>query len=240
MNTQKLKNYGTRIILELLEKYEGKEGLKKVQIALNTMGKNLTVDGMIGNISIHAIKSVNNKILHQHLYTKKEIPLPISTPSDRPSWVTLAYEELGVKERHGNASNPRIEQYHDTAKGFNWKDDVPWCGSFIAFIMIKSGEGSVKNAFRAKAWKKFGTSISHPVLGAIAIKSRQGGGHVGLIVGISQSGKSLYILGGNQNDEVNIKRYPKNVFTNFRVPLDYKETYTLPIMSGTATVTSEA
>ena len=39
MNTERLKNYGTKLILELLEKYEKKKGLKKVQIALNEMGK---------------------------------------------------------------------------------------------------------------------------------------------------------------------------------------------------------
>lgn len=240
MNTQRLKNYGTRVILELLEKYEGKKGLKKVQRALNSMGKNLVVDGIIGNITINAIKSVSNKTLHKKLYGKESLTTPSVGSAERPSWVQIAYKELGVKEIPGSGSNPRVEQYHDTAKGFNWKDDVPWCGSFVAFVMIKAGKGSVKNAFRAKAWQKFGKLTSTPVLGAIAVKSRKGGGHVGFVVGISSSGRSIYLLGGNQNDEVNIKKYPKNVFIAFRVPVDYEEQYTLPIMHGNDTVTSEA
>ena len=240
MNTQRLKNYGTRFILELLKEHEGKEGLKKVQIALNSMGKNLEVDGIIGNITIDAIKSVNNKTLHKEMYGGDTLIPPTIEANDRPSWIKNTYKVLGVKEIQGNASNPRVDQYHVTAKGFDWKDDVPWCASFVAFVMVKSGKGSVKNAFRAKAWRTFGKFIATPVLGAIAIKSRRGGGHVGFIVGISKSGKYIYLLGGNQNDEVNIKRYSKNIFIEFRVPLDYEDKYTLPIMHGNATVISES
>jgi len=243
MNTERLKNYGTRLILELLEKYEKKKGLKRVQTALNEMGKHLVVDGIIGNITINAIKSVNNKVLHKKIYAQnsRDETTVVESGTHRPSWIKEAYKELGVKEKRGSASNPRVEQYHDAVAGWaSWKDDVPWCGSFVGFIMIKAGQGKVSNSFRAKSWKNYGKRVMEPVLGAIAVKDRRGGGHVGFVVGISSNGKYLYILGGNQNDEVNIKRYSKSVFTDLRVPLDYQDIYTLSIMSGTQRVTSES
>ena len=93
----------------------------------------------------------------------------------------------------------------------------------------------VRDAFRAKEWKAFGKEIATPVHGAIAIKSRSGGGHVAFVVGKSSDGKALYMLGGNQSDSVNIARYDKSVWEKFVVPNDFDETTaTLPIYSKSA------
>ena len=81
---------------------------------------------------------------------------------------------------------------------------------------------------RAKSWLKFGKSAGRPVLGSIAVKSRKGGGHVCFVVGQDPSGDYLYCLGGNQSDAVNIKKYPKRVFLDFRIPNDYYPTKDLP------------
>lgn len=87
--------------------------------------------------------------------------------------------------------------------------------------MVKSGYSAPAAAFRAKAWSLFGRKTKRPVYGAIGIKTRQGGGHVAFVVGQSSDGRYLYMLGGNQNDEVNISRYPKNVWTDFVLPWGY-------------------
>jgi len=241
MNTEQLKNYGTRLILELLDEHEGKDGLKKVQRALNSMGKNLVVDGLVGNITFHAIKSVNNKTLHRKIYGNPSIRfVKPSEPTDQPSWVKFAYQELGIKEISGDsASTERIEQYHDTV-GIAWADDdVPWCASFVGFVMLKANYRLVSNAFRALSWLNFGKRTARPVLGALAIKKRTGGGHVGFVVGKSEDEKHLYLLGGNQNDEVNISRYLRKDFVDLRVPVDYVDQYDLPIMHGKSGLVSE-
>ena len=215
----KLKNPGTRLIVRLINKAYGQDGLKNIQIALNHMGKYLKVDGIIGPITIEAIKSVNNKELHKILddiysgnFKKKAVV--------EPFWLDYAMEELGVKEIHGSKHNPRILEYHSVSGGFS-TDEVPWCASFVNFIMLKAGYKGPKWPAAAKSWLNFGKSSGGPVLGAIAVKSRKGGGHVCFVLGQSKDGKYLYCLGGNQNDEVNIRKYPKNVFIDFRIPADY-------------------
>ena len=233
---EKLKNPGTRVILRLLEKHEGKEGLKIIQKALNRMGKTLAVDGEIGPITIAAIKNVNNKELHAKI---EEIQLfgdkrPEGGNIAEPFWLKYAFDELGVKEVPGPGNNPRVLEYHAVSGGFS-KDSVPWCASFVNFIMLKAGYKGPKWPAAAKSWLNFGKSSHYPVEGAIAVKSRKGGGHVCFVVGRDKTGKYLYCLGGNQSDAVNIKKYPANVFIDFRVPEDYDLTKaSLPIYKGKA------
>jgi len=225
----KLKNPGTRVIIRLLEK-EGREALKVVQKALNRMGKAVVVDGDIGPITIAAIKSVSNKQLHLEI---EKILLGVEEKTiDYPVWLDLAYKELGVHEIPGKRHNKRILQYHAVSGGFS-TDEIPWCASFVNFIMLKAGYKGPKWPAAAKSWLKFGKSAGRPVLGAIAVKSRKGGGHVCFVVGRDKSGDYLYCLGGNQSDSVCIKKYPRRVFLDFRIPLDY-EPKELPIYKGTA------
>ena len=53
------------------------------------------------------------------------------------------------------------------------------------------------------------------------LKSRKEGGHVSFVVGKSPDGKALYMLGGNQNDEVNVSRYDRDVWEGFVVPVGF-------------------
>jgi len=229
----KLKNPATRLIIILIDQFQGKEGLKNIQIALNTMGKYLKVDGIIGPITIEALKSVNNKELHAVLediyrgrFNKKA--------KTEPHWLKYAFEELGVKEIHGSKHNPRILEYHSVSGGFS-TDEVPWCASFVNFIMLKAGYKSPKWPAAAKSWLNFGKSSGGPVYGAIAVKSRKGGGHVCFVVGQTPDGKYLFCLGGNQGDEVNIRKYPKDVFIDFRIPTDYIP-QKVPVYKGKADI----
>ena len=229
-----LKNPGTRLIIELLYKYEGIEGFKKVQKALNAMGKNLVVDGRLGTMSINAIKSVNNKTLHEEI--EKVFSGKVTKGKTKFEWVDFAIEELGVKEVQGKGNNPRVLQYHAVSGGFS-EDSVPWCASFVNFIMIKAGYKGPKYPARAKSWLKFGKSSIKPVLGSIAVKSRKGGGHVAFVLGEDKSGEYVYCLGGNQSDAVNVKKYKKSAFLDFRVPTDIDLSgIGLPLYKGTSSL----
>jgi uncharacterized protein (TIGR02594 family) len=144
----------------------------------------------------------------------------------------IAKKELGTKEIHGKKHNPRVLEYHSVSGGFS-TDEVPWCGSFVNWVMKQSKYKTVSYPARAKSWKNFGKKAKKPIYGAIAVKSRRGGGHVAFVVGQSKDGKYLYVLGGNQHDSVNISKYPKSVWTDFRVPSDYDDTKCiLPIYDG--------
>jgi len=139
-------------------------------------------------------------------------------------WMITAMNELGQREISGIRANPKILEYFKASR-FWGKDDSgsknAWCASFTSWVMEQHGYTVPKDAYRAKSWGNFGKSVDKPTYGAIGVKSRSGGGHVAFVVGQSRDGKLLYMLGGNQNDEVNIRSYDKNLWEDFFVPIDY-------------------
>lgn len=212
---ERIHNNDLRASIQLLWLWKAKKGIKIVQRLINDAGGNLKVDGWFGSKSVQAINSID----------PLEISIPLLNKIDRfeetadPYHVTIAKAELGVKETKGHKHNKRVVEYHSTSTGKYKNDEIPWCGSFVNWVMLQSGiTKTVKYPERAKAWKDFGTVIYEPTLGSIAIKNRRGGGHVCFVVGESKNSKSLYCLGGNQGDAVTIKKYKKSAFTDFRLP----------------------
>ncbi|MFZ1985091.1 MAG: TIGR02594 family protein, partial [Desulfatitalea sp.] len=146
-------------------------------------------------------------------------------------WMITAMNELGQMEIPGpNRANPRILEYHKSAH-FSSTDDSggenAWCAAFISWVMKQHGYALPQFAFRAMSWTTFGKATAKPTFGAIGIKGRRGGGHVAFVVGKSRDGKLLYMLGGNQNDEVSINYYKKEDWIKFVVPGDYNSRYDL-------------
>jgi hypothetical protein len=69
--------------------------------------------------------------------------------------------------------------------------------------------------------------LAGPALGAIAVKSRVGGGHVTFVAGRTR-GNALACCGGNQNDAVNVSAYREDVFKGFYWP----KGRALPVLVG--------
>lgn len=123
----------------------------------------------------------------------------------------------------------------DGSTAFN--DEVAWCGSFLAGVFCKAGLVSKipKSFFRAKDWEKVGTKLDKPAYGCVVTFTREGGGHVGLVVGKTKSGM-LKVLGGNQSDAVNIMDFDPKRVTSYRwvsagtVPHSFR--YDLPILAA--------
>ena len=133
-----------------------------------------------------------------------------------PDYVKIALKEVGIYEIVGKLHSARILEYQATTAGKYSDDETPWCGAFISWVMKQAGiNHGLKTPERAKEWINFGTMLNEPSLGSIAVKSRVGGGHVCIVVGKRKDGK-LLCVGGNQNNEVNIAAYDKNVFESFR------------------------
>lgn len=59
----------------------------------------------------------------------------------------------------------------------------------------------------AKSYLSWGEQLDRPVYGCVVVFSRDGGGHVGFVVGKDKAG-NLLVLGGNQDDAVNVKSFP--------------------------------
>ena len=140
------------------------------------------------------------------------------------------YKEIGLAEVPGTENNPMIMDMHNAAiNGWippNDDNEGPWCSSFACSVMdsgyspLYSNLESPKNAY-SLSWRSWGKEISEPVYGATAVKTRNGGGHVGFVVGQNLTGTKVAILGGNQNNAVNIRMYSKDVF-RFFIPSNYK------------------
>lgn len=135
--------------------------------------------------------------------------------STRYSWLAIAYGERGVKEITGIATHtPRILEYHAMTTLKAKQDEVPWCSSFVNWVMDRAGYPITKSA-AAKSWMNWGREVPLQV-GAIAILKRKGGHHVGFIV--EETPQGIKLLGGNQSDAVNIKIFPKTLLISTRFP----------------------
>ena len=157
---------------------------------------------------------------------------------DIPEYVKIALKEVGIKEIAGGLHSLRVLEYQATTSGKYTDDEMPWCSSFVSWVMKQAGiSHNIKIPERAKEWANFGYKTDEPGLGSIAIKSRVGGGHVCIVVGQRADGK-LYCVGGNQNNQVNIAVYAKEVIETFR---NYEKGKKLSILNlGTNQKVSES
>ena len=134
-----------------------------------------------------------------------------------------AANQIGTLEWK-NGSNPKVEEYLDwgyseenTDTSLN--DSTPWCAGYIAWCLEKVGMGST-NSLMARSYEKWGISSKNsPLPGDIVTfwrKSKTSGfGHVGFFIGFERPNKVL-VLGGNQNDQVNVTAYSTGRLVDIR------------------------
>ncbi len=133
----------------------------------------------------------------------------------------LASRYIGLEEVEGIASNETILKMLKLDSSWPEGDHVPWCSAFINYIAWQLRLPRSKS-LRARSWLKVGQVIkldsAKPENDVVILKRGQGEqpgpeiidapGHVGLFAGLDEN--YVYILGGNQSDEVNISPYDKN------------------------------
>ena len=157
-------------------------------------------------------------------------------------WIAEAKKHLGKREVGNTNTSKDIEQWQQYLLGFPIKKGhylygVAWCGTFVAYCLKKCGltigNSIPTNWFRALDYTTKGTLLKAPCYGCVAIKTREGGGHVTFVVGKTKQGK-LVCLGGNQGNSVCYATYDVSSFKEFRwygktsTPL--QERYNLPIL----------
>lgn len=133
------------------------------------------------------------------------------------SWFLIAQKEVGIVETPGPKNNPKILKYHQATTLKATADEVPWCSSFVSWCLEESKHKSTKSAW-ARSYLNWGKKLDKPVLGCIVVFSRgDNSGHVGFFV--SQTSTSILVLGGNQDDQVKYKYYPKARLLGYRWPI---------------------
>jgi uncharacterized protein (TIGR02594 family) len=136
-----------------------------------------------------------------------------------PKMLVEALKLYGTKEVPGNNDNPEILSWAaETGLSRVYSADaIPWCGLFIAIVAKRADKTFPDNPLWALNWAKFGAHKPHPELGDVLTFKRNGGGHVGLYVG--EDNDCWHVLGGNQGDAVNIKRFTKDRLYECRSPI---------------------
>jgi uncharacterized protein (TIGR02594 family) len=148
-----------------------------------------------------------------------------------PSWLTIARSDIGLAEVPGTSNAPAILRMWELLKAPFSDDATPWCGAAAGAWLTRAGYEPPVSCWRARNWLDWGRQINGPVLGCVAVFSRDAGGHVGLVVGQTPRG-ALAVLGGNQGDRVCIAAFPTSRVLGYRVPMGDRPYEPLPLLNA--------
>ena len=73
-----------------------------------------------------------------------------------------------------------------------------WCARFMNMVLQQTGHRGTGSDM-ASSFAKYGTRVSGPQVGAIAVMGRRGGGHVGIITGVDAKGNPIMISGNSSH-----------------------------------------
>lgn len=158
------------------------------------------------------------------------------------SWVAEARKHIGLKEVKGAKHSAVIQSWLKELKAWWTDDEVPWCGTFVSHCLVTCKLPIPKNWMRAKDFLTTGVALQAPAYGCIVVFEREGGGHVGFVVGKDSKGR-LMVLGGNQGDMVRISAFDMARVQGYRWPsvMPNSHRYQLPILESDGSVsTNEA
>ena len=130
--------------------------------------------------------------------------------------LTEAKKSEGTWEWAGDEHNPKVlAMYADAGHPEIRNDEVPWCAAFVGSVLAKVG---IRNtgSLLAKSYLKWGEDVEALAFaepGDVVVlhrgtKSWQG--HVGFL--IKYDAHHVWLLGGNQGNQVNVTPYP--IFVN--------------------------
>ena len=137
----------------------------------------------------------------------------------QPSWLALAWADLGVAETLGPDHTARILAYYADAGHPEIRDDeTAWCAAFLGACLERAGLASTRSLM-ARSYLAWGEPIDDFRYGAIAVLSRTADpalGHVGFLVG--ETADRIFLLGGNQSNRVSAEAFPRTRLLGLRWP----------------------
>lgn len=156
-----------------------------------------------------------------------------------PAWLVEAQLHIGVREIPGVNHHPLIlTMWKAIKRGGIKSDEVPWCAAFVGYCLERSGIVSSRYE-SAVSYLGWGVPLPGPARGCVVVFSRDGGGHVGFVTGVTPDGQ-LLVLGGNQGNEVNIRRFPTARVTGYRWPAAVPLPETTLVVGDAPATTGEA
>lgn len=130
----------------------------------------------------------------------------------------FALGEYGEKEIVGAGTSKRVLEYFSKS-GNSWvkDDETAWCSAFVGYVLESCGIKSTKK-LNARSYLKWGKPTTTPKMGDIVVLWRQSKtsafGHVGFF--IRKKDGLVYMLAGNQNNQVDITGFPESRVLEYR------------------------
>jgi uncharacterized protein (TIGR02594 family) len=140
-----------------------------------------------------------------------------------PPWFSVATHFKGATEVHGSMDNPQIVEMFRVSGHPEIKDDeTPWCAAFVGACLRLSGFRS-SGSLGARSYQNFGQDLKNaPTRGCIVVfwrgDPKAETGHVAFYD--HDDGDRVFVLGGNQNDAVNVAAFPKSRVLSYRLPTE--------------------
>lgn len=134
----------------------------------------------------------------------------------------IALKEYGTKGYIGAINNPRVVNYFKEI-GQSWvqDDETAWCAAFVNWCLKQSNK-PYTGKLNARSFLDYGVSTKTPALGDLVVfwRINKAGpyGHVAFF--IAETKNTVFVLGGNQQNRVQITEYEKEQVLDYRqIPL---------------------
>lgn len=164
-------------------------------------------------------------------------PVPVPSTSHLTPWHARIESILGLYEFAGSADNPCIlamakQCGAPIAKSYT-HDSIAWCALTVNWCLVTTGYKATGTLWALDFRKAPMVKLTGPCPGAIATKTRDGGGHVFIVRGRTSAGQ-IVGTGGNQKDMVCDEAFDPSVLQYTwpaGVPLPPVGMATLPVVS---------
>lgn len=192
--------------IDLLPKSTGSQAWRTIQVGINKTTKYpIKVDGEPGPQTRGAVLRAMAQVGS----------LPPFDPYG------LARTFIGTRDIPGSKHNPWIVGWHRRIQAWISNDETAWCSAFVNAMAEDCGfERSGDLA--ARSWLNVGEDVglSQAKPGDVVIlwrvKRTGWKGHVAFFEHYNQNRELIYMLGGNQRDEVNIEGYSRDRLLGIR------------------------
>ena len=132
----------------------------------------------------------------------------------------VAMSQYGLSEWTGIEHNPEVMKYfHDIGHKWVKDDETAWCAAFVNWVLKYSGFIGT-GQLNARSFLKIGRELSleEAQSGDIVVLYRDDPsswqGHVGFLAHYDDN--QIWILGGNQGNQVNITKYSRSRLLGIR------------------------
>lgn len=134
--------------------------------------------------------------------------------------IEFAMRNYGVHETPDpNTANPKVLQFFADAGGSWVKDDTnyAWCAAFMNSACKNCGLPTT-GSLLAASFLEAGQPTNAPEIGDVVVFQHESPhvSHVSMFVRHDDDGESVWVLGGNQSDAVNVSKYNKAYVAGYR------------------------